>query len=536
MKLKKSLAGLLVVAMAFVLAACGKSTTTASKQEFNVATTAEMATLNPAKYSDQVSSEAIQNAYEGLYRFDKNNKPVLAGATKVTSNKNKTVYTFTLRRDAKWSNGDSVTAQDYVYAWRQVVNPKTASPNATHMDPIKNATKIRSGKMAVDKLGVKAIGKYTLQVTLESPIEYFAEMLTGAPFMPVDYKVAQKYGSQYGTSSDKAVYNGAFTVSGWTGTNDTWAYVKNNSYYGKNEIKLSKVNVSVQKDTTTAANLYQTNKIDYMLLGNQYVSQYQGYDGFHSKAIPLIGYLGFNTKKSTTGNVHVRKALAEGYDRALLVKKVLNAGSVLNGIVPSKFVYNPTTKEDYRKLAGDMLSYNLADAKKQWALAKKQLGKSKITIELLSSDTTEAKQVVEYMQSQLEKNLPGLTITVRSIPLKSRLQATTNYNFDVVYGTWTPDYADPVNFIADGGAYHLSTDYTNKTYWNDLNAAATTYANNPVKRWQKLVDAERQLVQQDVFTAPVYQGAMTYLLKSKVHGLQISPYGTILFYRNVYIK
>ncbi|WP_025022143.1 hypothetical protein [Ligilactobacillus hayakitensis] len=140
------------------------------------------------------------------------------------------------------------------------------------------------------------------------------------------------------------------------------------------------------------------------------------------------------------------------------------------------------------------------------------------------------------MQSQLQKNLPGLKVKVRSIPLKARLAATRNYDFQVVYGTWQPDYADPVNFIADGGQYHLNTDYTNKQFLDDLEKAKTTYASDPKKRFETLVDAETQLIKKDAYSAPVYQGAMTYLLNSKVKDLNISPYGTVLLYRDTYIK
>ena len=169
-------------------------------------------------------------------------------------------------------------------------------------------------------------------------------------------------------------------------------------------------------------------------------------------------------------------------------------------------------------------------------MAKQELGQDELTLEVLSSDTNEAKQVATYLQSQLEENLPGLKVNLRSIPLKSRLAATTAYNYDVVYGTWQPDYADPVNFISDGGQYHLNTDYTNQAFWNDLDQAATTYANDPAKRWETLIDAETKLIKDDTYTAPVYQGAMTYLLSSKVKGLSISPYGTVLLYRDVVVE
>ncbi|MFT8837418.1 peptide ABC transporter substrate-binding protein [Liquorilactobacillus satsumensis] len=527
----------IVITSVALLSACGKSNSTnGTQQVLNVATSAEMATLNTVKYSDTTSLEALQNSFEGLYRFNSKNKPVLAGASSVTVSKDQKTYTFNLRKNAKWSNGDPVTAADYVYAWRKMVDPASASPNSQRFEPIKNGTQIAAGKLTPDKLGIQALGKYKLQITLESPISYFSELMTGAPFYPQDEKVAKKYGSSYGTTSAKAVYNGPFVVTNWTGTNLKWNYVRNQNYWDKKAIKLKKVNVQVVKDAATGGNLYRTNKLDYVMLTTDYIKQYQRTSGYHSKPIPLIGYLSFNTHRSATANVHFRKAIAMSFNKKTLTNNILQVGSPLNGIVPKNFVYNSKTGDDYRQNAGNLLSYNLKAARAQWAQAKQELGKDKFTIQLLTSDTADSKQIGEYLQSQLETNLPGLTVEVRSIPLKSRLAATSAYNFDIVYGTWQPDYADPVNFISDGGQYHLNDDYQNSNFRKLLNQAATTYATDPAKRWNTLIQAEKQLLQTDAFTAPVYQGGMSYLLKNKVKGLQISPYGTVLFYRNVELK
>ncbi|MDK1732818.1 peptide ABC transporter substrate-binding protein [Dellaglioa algida] len=533
--MRRKVALILSIMVLGVLAACGK-TTTKVDSSLNVAVTDQLGTLDSTKYSDTFSVEAIQNVYEGLYTYNQKNKPVLAAAKSVTTNDAKTVYTYKLR-DEKWSSGTAVTANDFVYAWQKLANPKTASPNSQRIDILKNGYDIRNGKMAVNKLGVKAIDKTTLEVTLAQPISYLPEVLTGAPFVPQNEAYVKKQGDKYGTDSKHMIVNGPYKLTDWTGTNNKWSYVKNTNYWNAKSVKLTQVDVQVVKDGATAGKLYQTGKIDFSMLANDYVKQYKNEKGFATRKTPLIGYLGFNTKREATGNKHIRKALAIGFNKSSLASKILNDGSSeLNGIVPANFVSNPVNGKDYRKEAGDLLAFNKKEAKAEWEKGLKEIGKKDLTIEILGSDTPEAKQVIEYLQAQLESNLPGLTINARNIPIKSRLAATTAYQFDVVYGTWTPDYADPINFISDGGAYHLSTDYKNAQYLKDLDQAKNDFATNPTKRWDSLIDAEKQIVGEDAYMVPVFQGAMAYLLNPDIAGIHINPYGTTLFYRDMTIK
>lgn len=154
----------------------------------------------------------------------------------------------------------------------------------------------------------------------------------------------------------------------------------------------------------------------------------------------------------------------------------------------------------------------------------------------MTSDIDDSKRVGEFIQSNLMKNLPGLTIKVRSIPLKSRLVSTTNHNYDFVFGTWQPSYEDPLDFLTIGGLFNLESDYRNTNFWKQIDLARSTYATNPKKRLNALINAEKQLIQKDAFAAPLYQAGVSYLLKSKVDGFQLSPYGNVAYYWNVKIK
>ncbi|CCK85285.1 Oligopeptide ABC superfamily ATP binding cassette transporter, binding protein [Lactobacillus equicursoris DSM 19284 = JCM 14600 = CIP 110162] len=535
---KKKIASITLLAgAALFLAACGQksSTNSSEKQVMNTAVTSEISTLDSSKYGDTTSSEILQNSMEGLYRFNSKGQAKLAGATAVSRSKDQKVYTFTLRKYAKWSNGDAVTAQDYVTAWRRTVDPKNNSLDSDSYQVIKNGTKITAGKKAVSTLGIKALGKYKLQVTLENPISYLPDLLTGAQFYPQDNKVVKKQGSSYGTSSSRLVYNGPFKVTGWTGSSIKWTLVKNKTYWNAESVHLTKLNYQVIKTTSTGLNLYKAGDLDYAPVDSDYVKQYQKNKDYHSKTTPTNGYMVFNLKRKTTGNVHVRRAISLGINRAQLVKTVLHSGKAATGLVASGFIYDANGK-DYRTSAGKLAGYDLAEAKAEWAKAKKQLGKSKITIELLTSDMDASKRVGEYIQSDLMKNLPGLTVKLRSIPLKSRLADTTAHKFDMVYGTWQPSFQDPIDYLTIGGLFNLETDYKNKNFWKQINLAKTTYATQPAKRQAALVAAEKQLVQKDAFTAPLYQAGVSYLLNSKVKGFRLSPYGTVAYYWDVQIK
>ncbi len=228
MKLNKLAKLAAVVAFSAVaLAACGsKSSSTASKQVLNWNENSELPTMDLSKATDVVSFDMLNNSMEGIYRLGKDSKiePGLATKTQVSNDGMK--YVFTLRKNAKWSNGDKVTAKDFVYSWQRTVNPKTASQYAYLFSGIKNADAIMAGKKAVSTLGIKADGNYKLTVTLEKKLPYF-KLLMGFPvFFPQNQKAVKQYGSKYGTASKYMVYDGPFKMTKWTGSNLSWTLKK----------------------------------------------------------------------------------------------------------------------------------------------------------------------------------------------------------------------------------------------------------------------------------------------------------------------
>lgn len=537
----KKLTGLFLIAT-LLLSACsttgGSKKETASKnttkQVVSVSTPGELSTLDSGQYSDVNSSDMIGQVTEGLYRSDKNGDPELAlAAAKPEVSADGLTYTFKLR-DAKWSNGDPVTAGDFVYAYQYVVDPKNASSSSNRLDIFKNASQIRKGTAAVDTLGVTAVDNKTLKIQLESPISFLNQILVGTPFMPKDAKFAQEKGKAYGTSSANFIGNGPFKIEGWTGANESWKLVKNEDYWDAKNVKLETINVQVVKETGTGVNLFETKALDYTTLADTYAQQYKNNKQAHYVPKALVGYLSANQKREVTGNVKARHAILQAIDKQSFASEVLGDGSTaLNGFVPANFAKDPKNGQDFRKENGDLLPFNVEKAQADWAEAKKELGKEKIQLEVLSADTANAKKTIEYVQGQLQKNLPGLTIILKSVPLQNRLDLQSKGDFDLVFGTWTPDYADPINFLEfyDSKGGLNTSGYVNATYDQGLVEARTTLANDPTARWQELLKLEKQLIAQDTAVLPLYQGAVAYLQADRLQGLQIYPFGRTISYR-----
>ena len=543
----KKIIGSLLVAGALLLTACGttqKSTTDNQakevKQEISVVSAGELSTLDSALYSDVNSSDMIGQSMEGLYRLNKEGFPELAMAKEAPKvSDDGLTYTFTIRDEAKWSNGDDVRAEDFVYSFKNVIDPDYGSTSSNQMDIFKNGRAIREGKSNLESFGVKALDDKTLELSLEYPIPFLDQVLVGTPFMPKNAVFAEEKGSSYGTNSDNFVGNGPFLVKAWSGTNDTWTLEKNPTYWDAKNVKLEKIDVQVVKEVATGVQLFEAGEVDYATLSDTYAQEYKDSESATFVPKAMVGYLSPNQKREVTGNVNVRKAILQAIDKEQFANEILGDGSLaLNGFVPENFAKNPANKEDFRKENGDLLSYNVKEAQKSWELAKKELGKDKIELELMSADSGTAKKTIEYVQGQLQENLPGLTITLKSMPLQNRLDFQNKGEFDLVFGTWTPDYSDPINFLEfyDSKGGLNTAKYNNPTYDKGLQDARFTLAQNPEKRWSKLLELEKILVEKDAGVLPLYQGSVGYLKSDRLQDIQVFPFGRTVSYRLAYVK
>ncbi|MGX7717345.1 peptide ABC transporter substrate-binding protein [Enterococcus faecalis] len=545
MKLGKKVVGL--IATGFLLAACGGTKEAAEKvdsgnlaaeQKISISSPAPISTLDTTQTTDKNTFTMAQHLFEGLYRFDDDSAtvPALAKDVKISDDGRK--YHFTLREGIKWSNGEPITAQDFVYSWKKLVTPATIGPNAYLLDSVKNSFEIRNGEKSVDELGISAPNDKEFIVELKQAQPSFLAVVSIAWLAPQNQKFVEAQGKDYALDSEHLLYSGPFTLANWDATSDTWTLKKNPEYYDADQVKLEEVAVSTIKEDNTGINLYQANELDLVRINGQYVQQYQDDPGYVSHPDVANYFLDFNKKEGTPlANVHLRKAIGQAIDKEALTQSVLNDGSnPLNGLIPSKLYANPETDEDFRAYSGEYLKNDVKKAQAEWTKAQADVGK-KVKLSLLAADTDQGKRIAEYVQSQLQENLPGLEITISSQPSNNVNQSRREKNYELSLSGWiagSSELDSYFNLYAGESSYNYGN-YHNAKYDQLVEDARTINANNPEKQFAEYKEAEDILLNQDAAQEPLYQSASNYLINPKLKGISYHLYGDYFHLRNAYL-
>ncbi|ANS49434.1 peptide ABC transporter substrate-binding protein [Bacillus thuringiensis] len=540
-----------VLAMSMALTACSgsggekKTTTTSSggedkksdikyaaKQVLNRTENQEIPTMDTSKSTDTLGAQILGNTMEGLYRLDKDNKPIPAAAESSTKSEDGKKYTFKLRKDAKWSNGDPVTAKDFVFAWQRLLDKNTAAEYAFIAYYIKNAEAINKGEKPLTELGAKAVDDYTLEVELEKPVPYFLNLLAFPSYYPLNEKFVKEKGDKYGLEADTTVYNGPFVMSSWK-HEQGWQLKKNDKYWDNKTVKLEEINYSVVKEVATKVNLYDTGSIDFTLLSGEFVDKYKSNKdeyGEYSEASTF--FLRLNQKRNGQDtplkSKKLREAIALSVDKKGLANVILNNGSkATDQLVPKGLATGPDGK-DYQDTFKNGLKYDPKKGAAAWEAAKKELGKDQVTIELLSYDDGTAKKIADYVKDQIEKNLKGVTINTKIQPFKQKLKLETAQDYEISYAGWSPDYADPMTFIDmfESKSPYNQMSYSNAKYDDMVSKAGNELMGDAKKRWETLGKAEKLFLEEDAGLVPLYQTGRAYVMKPNVKGIvkhNISP-------------
>ncbi|EEL80972.1 peptide ABC transporter substrate-binding protein [Bacillus paramobilis] len=504
----------------------------AAKQVFNKTENQEIPTMDTSKSTDTLGSQILGNTMEGLYRLDKENKPIPAAAESSTKSEDGKKYTFKLRKDAKWSNGDPVTAKDFVFGWQRLLDPKTAAEYAFIAFPIKNAEAVNKGEKPVTELGVKAVDDLTLEVELEQAVPYFLNLVAFPSYYPLNEKFVKEKGDKYGLESDTTVYNGPFVLTDWK-HEQGWKLKKNDQYWDKKTVKLDEINYSVVKEPATNVNLYDSGQIDFSLLTGEFVDKYRNNKeeyGVYNE--PSTFFIRLNQKRggqdTPLKSKKLREAIALSIDKKNLTNVILNDGSKpADYLVPKGLAAGPDGK-DFQETFKNGVKPDAKKAAAAWEEAKKELGKDQVTIEFLNYDTGNAKKVGEYVKDQIEKNLKGVTVNIKLQPFKQKLKLESDQDYDISYGGWSPDYADPMTYLDmfESKHSHNQMSFSDQKYDEIIKKAGGELMSDAKKRWEELGKAEKLLLEEDVALVPLYQSARSYVMKPHVKGVvkhNISP-------------
>lgn len=506
-----------VALAALALSACSQKQSTKNEQDLNWSVGGEITTMDPSKATDVVSFTQMINSMEGLYRNVKQGQePGLATSAKVS--KDGLTYVFKLRK-SKWNDGTPVTAKDFVYSWRRTVNPKTEAEYAYLFSGIKNADAIQNGKKPVSSLGIKAVGKYQLVVTLEKRMAYFKDLMAFPVFFPQEEQAVRKYGDKYGTASKYMAYNGPFLQKGWSGSNLSWKLVKNPDYWDKDQVKLDQISFTVNKTASTAYNLYESKKIDALGLDSNLTKQFKGKSGYYSLANGGTYYLELNEKNPNLASSNIRKAISLAINREDLVR-ILGGNNQAASTYTAKGLTS-VKGQDYTSLispsAKKLYKYQPSLAKEYWQKGLSELGKSGMTLNLLTSDSDSAKKTGEALQSMLETKLPGLKITVTSVPFKTRLARRESGKFQLCGSDWIADFGDPISFLELLTSSNASNYGSWKNSRYDQLIAASKDTNDQAARMKDMSEAESILLS-DAGVVPIYYEDDAWLIRPSVKG------------------
>jgi len=423
-----------LLSSAFLAACSGGEEETSSKnqgseggadeeQVLNLLDSSDIPSLNPTLATDAVSFNVLNNVNEGLYRMDDEDNPTPGIAESHEVSEDGKTYTFKIREGATWSNGEPVTANDFEYAWKEVLNPDNASQYAYVMSIIEGAEAYNTGEGERDAVGVKALDDQTLEVKLTAPADYFLGLTSFGVFMPKLESFDKEQGENFGTSAETTLYNGPFKLDSWE-REQGWKMVKNDDYWDAEAVKLDEINVKVVKEVSTGVNLYENGDVDRTGLTSELVAQYQDHEDFSTVLEPTLFYLQFNTAVEALDNQNIRNAIDAAYDKAAISETLLANGSIpANFLVPKDFVTGPDGA-DFREANGDIGGYDVDKAKELWEKGLEEIGQDSVEIELLNYDSESAKQIGEFIKGELEKNLPGITLTITNLTLRTKVSSS----------------------------------------------------------------------------------------------------------------
>ncbi|PSW44984.1 ABC transporter substrate-binding protein [Photobacterium leiognathi] len=487
----------------------------ADKQELVRGNGTEPESLDPQKVSGVPESNVIRDLLEGLVNQDSKGN-LVPGAAKSWETEDYKTWTFHIRDDAKWSNGDPVTAEDFVYTWRRLADPKTASPYASYiqMTTMANAEDIIAGKKAPETLGVEAVDSKTLKVTLDKPVSYFASMLVHTSMKPVNQKVVEKFGDEW-TKVGNYVSNGAFKLDTWV-VNERIVLARNENYWDNKNTVINQVTFLPIENQVAAMNRFLAGELDMTYeMPNEHFKRLQKEYPQDVKVTPYLCsyYYEFNMTRKPFDDANVRKALSYAIDRDVLAKFIVGKGET------PAYNFTPLATNG---LDVEMPEYSKLDQKQRLAKAKELLKaagydqNNPLKFNLLYNTSENHKKIAVAISSMWKKGL-GVTAVLENQEWKSYLDAKRQGNFDISRAGWCGDYNEASTFLAIMRSDHSQNypKYSSAAYDKAIDDAVL--AKTDAERAADYKDAEAKLAE-DMPIMPIYHYVNARLVNPQLGG------------------
>lgn len=566
---KAALAILMAGAMAFSLTGCGSAGTEEAASSENAAVSGSSAeagategtpageasegsdlnimletpvqSLDPQQATDGTSFEVIADYTDGLMQMDADGKAVPAIAESYELSEDGLTYTFHLREDAVWSNGEPVTAADFVFGWQRAVDPSVASEYAymlSDIGQIKNAAEIIAGEKDKSELGVTAVDDHTLQVELNVPVSYFLSLMYFPTYYPVNQAFFESCGDTFATSPETTLSNGAFVLDTYEPAATTVHLTKNPDYYDADSIQLAGLNYQVIQDSQQALMSYQTGDLDITLVNGEQVDQVKEDPEFTTIGAGYLWYVSPNIKGvPELANQNIRLAMTFAINRESITSDVLKDGSIPTyTAVPLQFAAGPDGSDFSadQEMFADVCAYDTAKAAEYWTKGLDELGITELTLDMVVDADDAPQKVAQVLKEQWETTLPGLTVNLVVEPKKQRVEDMQNGNFQLGLTRWGPDYADPMTYLG----MWVTDNSNNYGFWSNAEYDAIidecttgTLATDAQERWDRLFDAEK-LVMDEAVIYPLYTQANAEMISSNVTGIEFHPVALNRVYKN----
>jgi len=513
-----------LLALTMIVAGCGKGEETGGETAgpgemvvtYNVGTEPE--TLDPALMTGIPEFHMTLQMYEGLTRLDENNRPQPAIATHWDVSEDQTEYTFYLREDAKWSNGDPLTAHDFEFAWKRAVDPEMAADYCYMFDLIEGAIAAYTGEGSPDDMAVTAVDDHTLKVKLVSGAPYFLDLTAFPTYYPLHRPTVEADNEGWHLSVDTMVVNGPFKPVKWE--QGRLEYVPNEYYWDADAVKLDRLVFTMVEDINTELTMFETGELDmtHEVPGAEIPRlREERPDELH--IFPYLGtyYYIFNTQRKPFDDVRVRKALAMAIDRKAIVEEVTQGGELPAYAYVPPGIADVEEGSDFRAVGGDFIEEDIEEAKRLLAEAGYENGEGFPPFEILYNTHEQHKIIAEAIMAMWEKNLGITGISLTNQEWGVYLNARDEGDFDVARAGWIGDYVEPNSFLdmfKTGGG-------NNNSGWGDARydeiIGQLIYLSDPAER-MPLLHEQEEILMRDMPIMPIYYYTSPMMVSTKLKG------------------